>query len=249
MGARARRIVSGDPRRDHHAVQLASAATRRGPAMIESIGRRLRLVLARERSGDLVQEHVPVPSLPPEVEFIGYAEDCLLMGHIRMNTTRLTDLLNDHDEYQLIDVFVEGLVEDRAIQVPEVVVAREDLLMVHAIGPRGDRDRRVRTRQHPMAMQIGPYHVRGYLHALPGSDPVASFRHRRTMVPLTDAWVEYDQGSIRQRRRVATLVVNRGQVDWIAAVLDDEVELPDLPIQVDKGPLTKDFTGHVLGRR
>lgn len=218
--------------------------------MIESIGRRLRLVLARERSAAPIEAEpvAPAPTLPPEVEFIGYAEDCLLMGHIRMDATRLTDLLNDHDEYQLIDVFVEGLVEDRAIQVPEVVVTREDLLMVHAIGPRGDRDRRVRTRQHPLAMQIGPYHVRGYLHALPGSDPVASFRHRKTMVPLTDAWVEYDQGPIRQRRRVATIVVNRRQVDWVAAVLDDEVELPDLPVQVDNGPLTKDFTGQVLGR-
>jgi hypothetical protein len=96
-------------------------------------------------------------------------------------------------------------------------------------------------------MQLGPYHVRGYLHAQPGSDAVASFRRRTPMVPLTDAWVEYYQGTTRQRRRVTTLVVNRHQVDWIVEAVDEEVEMPDIPLAAAKGPLVKDFTGQVLG--
>ncbi len=215
--------------------------------MIESIGRRLRLVMHRPMTEPVLEERVVVAPLPPEIEFIGYAEDCLLMGHIRLDAKRLTDLLNDHDEYQLVDVQLQSLADAGGFEVKDVVVGREELLMVHAVGPRGDRGRRLRTRQHPLAMQVGPYHVRGYLHSLPGSDPVSSFRHRKPMVPLTDAWIEYEQGSVRQRRRVATLVVNRHQVDWVVEALDDEVEMPDLPLHFEKGPLLKDFTGHILG--
>ena len=194
---------------------------------------------------------VPTASvtLPPEVEFIGYADDCLLVGHIRMDAARLSDLLNDHDEYQLVDVQVESLVDQHAIEVKDIVVARDELLMVHATGPRGERSQRVRTRQHPLAMQVGPYSVRGYLHALPGSDPVATFRRRKPMVPLTDAWIEYQQATTWQRRHAATLVVNRHQVDWVVEGKDDEVDMPDVALPVQGGPLLKDFTGQVTRGR
>jgi hypothetical protein len=38
-------------------------------------------------------------------------------------------------------------------------------------------------------------------------------------------------------------VVNREQIDWIVPAVDDDVEMPDLPLSADKGPLLKDFTG------
>jgi len=216
--------------------------------MIESVGRRLRVVF----------QHPPEPSADdapptrrttasPEVEFIAYAEDCLLQGHVRLGGGRLTDLLNEHDEYVLVDVLVTGLADGTAHEVKEVSVARDELLLVHATGPRGDRGRRHRTRQHPLALEAGPYHVRGYLHALPGTDPVAAFRRRKPMVPLTDASIEYVSGSTRQRRRVSTVIVNRHQVDWVGEALDDEVEMPDLPVKAETGPLVKDFTGAILG--
>jgi hypothetical protein len=213
---------------------------------ITQIGRRLRLVLRRDADSPIPAQP-PSAAPPPEIEFAAYAADCRLVGHIRMDADRLTDLLNQHDEYELIDVQVEDLSGDRAVEAKQVVVTRDELLLVHAVGPRGDRGRRVRTRQHPLAMQVGPYQVRGYLHALPGVDPIASLRHRNAMVPLTDAWVEHGQGAAQQRRRVATLVVNRHKIDWVMQAKDDEVEMPDLPIQFEKGPLLKDFTGQVLG--
>jgi hypothetical protein len=37
--------------------------------------------------------------------------------------------------------------------------------------------------------------------------------------------------------------VNREQVDWIVPAIDEEVEMPDLPLSADKGRLVKDFTG------
>jgi hypothetical protein len=213
--------------------------------MIESIGRRLRVVFGRSPAV------VPSAAVPPcdparttqQVEFVAYGEDCVLSGVVQLASDRLTDMLNDHDEYQLVDVLVEGLTGENTVEVREVLVRRDELLLVHAAGPRGNQDRRHRTRSHPVAIQLGPYHVRGYLHALPGADPVQSIRRRKPMVPLTDAWIEFQTATGRQRRRVGTVVVNREQVDWIVPAIDDEVEMPDLPLSADKGPLLKDFTG------
>jgi hypothetical protein len=217
--------------------------------MIQSFGRRLRIAF---RWPDHADTDRPRPSsaspVLPEVEFIAYSEECLLSGRLRLDAERLSDMLNAHDEYQLVDVRVEPLDGAPAMEVREVLVRRDDLLLVHATGPRGSQARRQRTRQHPLAMQVGPYHLRGYFHALPGSDPVNALRRRKTMVPLTDAWIEYGLGGTRQRRRAGAVVLNREQLDWVVPALDDEVEVPDLPLQVEQGPLLKDFTGWINGR-
>jgi hypothetical protein len=212
--------------------------------MIESVGRRLRVVFGRSAGpAETVEPPRDMARATQQVEFVAYGEDCVLSGTLRMETDRLTDMLNDHDEYLLVDVLVEGLTDERAVEVTEILVHRDELLLVHAAGPRGNQDRRHRTRSHPVAMQMGPYHVRGYLHALPGADPVQAIRRRKPMVPLTDAWIEFQSPSGRQRRRVGTVVVNREQIDWIVPAEDDEIEMPDLPLSADKGPLLKDFTG------
>lgn len=190
-----------------------------------------------------------VGPLQPVVEFVAYGEDCLLSGRIRLAAERLSDMLNDHDEYELIDVMVESLDSPEAAEAQAVLVHRDDILMVHATGPRGLQGRRQRTRPHPVAMQIGPYHVRGYLHALPGSDPLLAIRRRKPMVPLTDAWVEFTAGGVRQRRQVGTLVVNREQIDWITPVVDEDIQIPEslaMPVARNQGPLVKDFTGQIM---
>jgi hypothetical protein len=216
--------------------------------MIESLGRRLRVVFSRQRApvGPVDVPPGDVARATQQVEFVAYGQDCVLSGVVRMEADRLTDMLNDHDEYLLVDVLVEGLNEERAVEMKEVLVRRDELMLVHATGPRGNQDRRHRTRSHPVAIQMGPYHVRGYLHALPGADPVQAIRRRKPMVPLTDAWIEFSSVAGRQRRRVGAVVVNREQIDWIVPAVDDEVEMPDLPISADRGPLLKDFTGRLF---
>ncbi len=213
--------------------------------MIESLGRRLRVVFGRSDATETSVAVQPRESRKPsqQVEFVAYGEDCILSGVVHLSSDRLTDMLNDHDEYQLVDVLVEGLADKHAVEAREVLVHRDELLLVHATGPRGNQDRRQRTRSHPVAIQMGPYHIRGYLHALPGADPVQAIRRRKPMVPLTDAWIEFGSAAGRQRRRVGAVVVNREQIDWIVPAIDDEVEMPDLPLSADKGPLLKDFTG------
>lgn len=211
--------------------------------MIERLGRRLRLVF-QGRGGppdpDAALRPVTVSRV---VDFVAYGEDCRLSGRLSFSGDRLTDMLNEHEEYQLVDVLVQDLGHDRAIEVREVLVNRDDLLIVNATGPRGNQGRRQRTRLHPVALQLGPYHVRGYLHALPGADPVDAIRRRKPMVPLTEAWVDYEAFGAHQRERFGTVLVNREQMDWIVPALDEEVELPDLPLANEHGPLLKDFTG------
>jgi hypothetical protein len=201
----------------------------------KSLSRRLRVVFQRsgdpdDRSG-LPEDAEPTRNLLPLLEFVAYAEDCVLYGRVRLAAERLTDMLNGHDEFELVDVMVERLDGLGAIEVKEVVVHRDELLLVHGTGPRGNLARRTRTREHPLAVRIGPYDVRGSLHAFPGHDPLTTILRRRPMVPMTDAWIEYLAGGERRRRRVGALIVNREQIDTVAHAVDEWVELPDLPFQ------------------
>jgi hypothetical protein len=220
--------------------------------MIESIGRRLRVAFDRSGSGDELADPPGAAVAPPhpEVEFVAYGEDCILSGRVRLAADRLSDMLNEHDEYLLVDVLVERLDETGAVEVKEVLVKRDEILLVHATGPRGSLDRRHRTRLHPVALQLGPYRVHGYLHARPGSDPLYTIRHRQPMVPLTEASIEYDIAGSREHRRVGTVVVNRDLMDWVLPALEDEieveVEVPDMPMTAEQGPLLKDFTGNLF---
>ena len=221
--------------------------------MSKSLGRRLQMVFQRSEepddpSDDPDAQPTPARGVVPLVDFVAYAADCILSGRVRLAADRLTDMLNQHDEIDLVDVMVERLDGLGVVEVKEVLVLREEILLVHATGPRGSHARRRRTRQHPLAMKLGPYAVRGNLHALLGADPLLAIRRRRPMVPLTDAWIEYVSGGEHERRRVAALVVNRDQIDVIEHALDEAVELPEMPIQSDPGPLVKDFTGHIMGR-
>lgn len=183
----------------------------------------------------------------PLVDLFAYADDCILSGRIALTGARLTDLLNNHDEFTLVDVLVESLADHHVVATGEVAIRRDELVLVEIVGPRGDPERRHRTRQHPLAVQAGPYHVRGYLHALPGSDPIASLRHRRPMVPLTDALVEHVVDGVPQRRQLSAVLVNRDRIDSVVEVDDSDIRVPDMPIAHDKGPLLKDFTGAVHG--
>lgn len=214
------------------------------PDVISSIGRRLRVVLSRP-SAVLEPAMELTVSAPTQVEFVAYAEDVVLSGYVGLEADRLSDLLNDHEEYLLVDVLASDLLTGHDREVTEILVARDELLLVHASGPRGDAARRIRTRQFPIALSIGPFEVRGYLHCRPGTNPLRSFSRRRQMVPLTEAWIDYDIGGAHQRRRVSTLIVNRRLVDWIVEAVDDEVEMPDVQLTALPDSRAKDMTGYL----
>lgn len=213
----------------------------------ERVRRRLRLVFGPPPEGGASTELL-TPAAGPTIEFVAFAADCLVSGRIRLDGERLTDLLNDHTEYELIDVLVTGLADGRAAETTSIVIRREELLLVQATGPRGSGARRQRTRPHALAIQAGPYHVRGHFHALPGADPLGAFRRRRPMVPLTDARLVFGDGEARQERRVSTLIVNREAVDWVGPAVDVEIAAPHLAIPRPRDPLAKDLTGEIRVR-
>src|SRR5579859_6910832 len=105
------------------------------PDMLGSIGRRLRIALRQPRAAPAgPPDEALAEAALPEVEFVAYAEDCRLSGRIRLETERLSDMLNLHDEYELRDVLAESIETGEGVEVREIILSRDDLLLVHATG-------------------------------------------------------------------------------------------------------------------
>ena len=160
---------------------------------------------------------------------------------------RLTDMLNDHDEIQLIDVLVEPLDGSAPAEIKEVLVRRDEIVLVHATGPRGDVARRRRTRQHPVSLDLDRYAVHGYLHALPGADPLNAIRRRKAMVPMTDAVIEFEfqgersQPAGRRRRHQSRPCRPRSARPSSTRSRCRTCRRPSR-----RARLTKDFTGNIV---
>ncbi len=183
--------------------------------MIGSIGSRLRLVLRQPAaSGWDAGRDGEVDELP-EVDFVAYASDERLSGRVRLDSSRLSDMLNAHDEYILVDALAERLPSGGSMVVSEILVRRDELPLVYAAGPRGDRAQRVPTQTHRIVLRSGRYLVSGRIHSGHGEDPLASLRARSPMVPLTDAAIEFRRGSDIVREPSGTIVVNRELVVWV----------------------------------
>jgi hypothetical protein len=176
-------------------------------AVIASIGSRLRLVLRQPTSAELEDL--------PEVDFVAYSTSERLSGRIRLNSARLTDMLNAHSEFVLVDALAERLPDGGSMVVPEILVRRNELALVRAGGPRGDRTLRVPTKTHRLILRSGRYLVAGLLHSSAGENPLAALRRREPMVPLTDASILFRVGSNIVEEPAGTIVVNRDLVEWV----------------------------------
>lgn len=181
---------------------------------------RLHVILQRTLEDVFEPDYV---SDVPLVQFVAFGRDQRVFGWVRLTAERLTDLLNTHEELLLTDVEIESLEDGATGSVDEVLIPCSELIAIRASGPRGDEARRRRTWTHAVAIQSGNYLIGGYLHAPPGSDPIASVGERPRMFPLTDAWIEYWSGSEHTYQSSGTIIVNRGQVDWMRVVTDDEL--------------------------
>lgn len=178
----------------------------------------------------LVLQHTPEEVFEPDavsdaplVRFAAYSAHQRVFGWVRLDEDRLTDLVNAHEELSLLDVELEHLPNGLIGTVDEVVLHRNELVAVHARGPRGDETRRRMTRTHPLAIKSGNYLIGGYLHVPPGVDPIQSAHDRPPMIPLTDAIIEYWVQGKRQHQSTGTIVVNRDVADWIQVVTHDDL--------------------------
>jgi hypothetical protein len=202
------------------------------PLVIGSLGSRIRLVLRQPGDGRGSDSRWPDPGLDdeglPEVDFVAYATSERLSGRIRLDSARLSDMLNTHDEFVLVDALAERLPDGGSMVVSEILVRRDELALVHATGPRGDRAQRIRTETHPLVMRVGRYLVSGRLHAGQGEDALASLRSRQSMIPLTEAAIEFRVGPDVVREPASAIVVNRDLVDWVreGAPVYDRSEVP-----------------------
>jgi hypothetical protein len=194
--------------------------------VIGSIGSRLRLVLRQPGAARALGAGDSTDL--PEVEFVAYSTSERLSGRIRLDSARLTDMLNAHREYVLIDALAERLPEGGSMVVPEILIARHELALVRVGGPRGDRALRVPTTRHHLVLRSGRYNIAGRLHSIAGADPLAALRARDPMVPLTDATILFRQGKDIVEEPAGTIVVNRDLVEWVReGPLDDRsLDLP-----------------------
>ena len=103
---------------------------------------------------------------------------------------------------------------------------RDELCLVHATGPRGNAARRRHTLPKYVAMKIGPVRGPGFLHGLPGADPIVSIRRRKSMIPLTDVRIEYVVNGEHREDDVDSVILNRERIEWIAVVEPDRAAVP-----------------------
>jgi hypothetical protein len=204
----------------------APLGSRHPDRVISSLGSRLRLVL-RQPGDSRTWDSAEQEDLP-ELDFVAYALHERLSGRVRLDNDRLSDMLNAHDEFVLVDALAERLPEGGSMVVSEILLRRNELAVVHATGPRGDRAQRVRTETHPLVFRIGRYLVSGRLHTGRGEDSLMSLRSRQPMVPLTEAAIEFRVGPDVVREPASTIVVNRDLVDWVreGAPVYDRSEVP-----------------------
>jgi len=143
------------------------------------------------------------------MEFRAYAPDCLAAASFEPREGRLNDVINQHPSIVVRDAILTSLEDGHAVQRPLLELTTEDLCAVVASGTRGREDRRIRTRQEPVAVEVGPYAVHGFLHAPPTASALGGLGRRPVMVALTEATIAYMRAGDLVTEEVDTLLVNR----------------------------------------
>jgi hypothetical protein len=144
-----------------------------------------------------------------EIEFVGFAADCRVEGKLDLADARLADLLNREWSIHLHHALVVGTEDGRRHSFDELDIARDELEAVVASGPSGDPKRRQSTTSDCVTMSLGPYRAEGFIHFSAAPRAAAESGGGQPMIALTDAILEYDQGSKRRSEWFRTLLVNR----------------------------------------
>lgn len=121
----------------------------------------------------------------------------------------MNDAINQRQSIVVRDAILTSLEDGHAVARPLLELTTEDLCAVVATGSRGREDRRLRTRQEPVAVEVGPYVVHGFLHAPPTASPLGGLARRPTMVAITEATIAYLRAGQLITEAIDTLLVNR----------------------------------------
>ncbi len=161
------------------------------------------------------------------IDLEAYAADCRLFGSVELGDGRLTDLLNEQPELRIIGARLESLADGHLSEIAELVVDRDELFAVVAVGPRGSAARRLHTHTRNVVVEMGPYQIKGAIHGTAASNPLAGVLRRAPWVPLTDAVISYLRGVRTIHDQVETLLINRAMASSIRAA--EEEAAPYLP--------------------
>jgi hypothetical protein len=170
---------------------------------------------AASQTSEVVDSHVVEVVDSPVVPIVGYCQEFVFSGGLRLAADRLTDLLNGCDEVEVVDVVVRWLDDGQPFAQPRVSFRRSELLAIKAGLPRGNPARRRQTRQIAVVGTSGSYRFDGYLHTFRGADPATDLTRRAPMIPLTHATITYTAGEIAVVEEAATLIVNRDVVETL----------------------------------
>lgn len=110
----------------------------------------------------------------PDVDIVAFADDSVLSGRIRLAADRVSDTLNASRQFWVTNGLLEDLADGHSLEVPGLLLRRDEIFVVQADGPRGNIARRRRMCQFPVLAKAGPYEVFGYVHVLPGTPPSPS---------------------------------------------------------------------------
>jgi hypothetical protein len=162
-----------------------------------------------------------------QVPFEAYADDCSFSGELAMTADRMSDFLAATDEFEVLNVSCRALDDGRVVEALFAPLTRDDLCLVIAGEPRGREDLRVWTRQYPVVARVGPYAVRGYVHAPPTIDPLR-LPSRRSIVALTSGTITYAVAGSETAIYVETVLLNSARIETFeAATAEDLGREPD----------------------
>lgn len=149
------------------------------------------------------------------IGFTGFGLDYIARGQLELVEDRLTDALTRREELVLLDVVLEGLEDLARFGIGDHVLHRSELLAAVGGGPRGSRRKRVPTTARPLQVSVGPYRVRGRLHAPPDASVAERLLGSGPLIPLTEATIAYVARGILAVRDAPVIYVNRDRSSWV----------------------------------
>jgi hypothetical protein len=144
-----------------------------------------------------------------DIDFVGFSDDCRVEGRVELECPRLADLLNSRQTIVVHDAVLVSTTDGHSQRFEEIEIARDELDIVIASGPRGDPKRRLATKPNGVKVKLGPYSAEGFMHAPPTANPVRALSRRPAMVAITDAVLEYDDCKQPVSQWYRTILVNR----------------------------------------
>ncbi|HET7828457.1 MAG TPA: hypothetical protein VFL03_02770 [Candidatus Limnocylindrales bacterium] len=137
---------------------------------------------------------------------VAWAGDCMVRGEVDLDERRLSDQVNEGDLLTFFGATLESLDDGHQLALDELEVERRELHLIEIDGHQGDPERRTRTIEDPVRLEIGPFRITGSLHRHPSAQPMAALTRRQRFVPVTGAVIDLIDGSRMPLQREVVLV-------------------------------------------